>query len=255
MDFDHLETNQAPADVVRRLREQNWKATFVVLAIGFSICIIGAVVASQKDRDIAVIGERVHRVGMVVMLVGMIGFLIGQRLEQISKWLGHQMNYLNDPPIAALTTNEDSSREAASAPRTGSRFQFSLGTFFLATTGIGIMTGLLFSLPGLFIFPFAMICNLMLTVTLTITLIYGKGYLKTFCIGALIVSGTMVFANAGVFGYGMFVYNQISQFLPNYTLYRILVLSEWIVVVLLGFFGVFVRVMVERSSKLNSRRP
>ncbi len=68
-------------------------------------------------------------------------------------------------------------------------FQFSLKTMFLATTGVAVGMSLLFAAPRIVNLIAATCFFLLLPAVLTVVLVYGRGYQRTFCIGALFPAG------------------------------------------------------------------
>ncbi len=76
-----------------------------------------------------------------------------------------------------------------SEARPGPSFQFSLKTLFLVTIGVAVGVSLLFAAPMIVNAIAAGCFLLLLPAVLTVVLICGRGYTRTFCIGALFPAG------------------------------------------------------------------
>lgn len=91
-----------------------------------------------------------------------------------------------------------------SAPVAKPSFQYSLLTLFVLTTVLGVAFSLLFASPGWVRLLSALCVVVTLPAVLTVMLIYGRGYGRTFAIGALFPSGMTFCSTALVFTYATF---------------------------------------------------
>ena len=71
-------------------------------------------------------------------------------------------------------------------------WQFDLKTLFLVMTAMAVALSLLVAVPPIVRFISAGFLVLALPLVLTVVLIYGRGYRRTFCIGALFPAGLAV---------------------------------------------------------------
>ena len=81
----------------------------------------------------------------------------------------------------------------------GRRWQYSLRTLFVVTTLLAVMLSLLFASPGWVRALSALCWVTAFPAVLATALVYGKGYLRTFCLGTLIPSAWAMFSLAFVF--------------------------------------------------------
>ena len=96
-----------------------------------------------------------------------------------------------------MTTPEpDAQRDA---PRLR-RLQYSLRTLFGLTTAVAIACAVFFALPAWVSVVVAECVIISVPAVLTVMLIYGRGYTRTFCIGALFPAGICLSPVASSFG-------------------------------------------------------
>jgi len=71
----------------------------------------------------------------------------------------------------------------------GPSFQFSLKTLLVVTTSVAVGLSSLVAAPAVINLIAATCFLMLLPVVLTVVLVYGRGYQRTFCIGAMFPSG------------------------------------------------------------------
>ena len=79
--------------------------------------------------------------------------------------------------------------------------QFSLRTMFVLTTCMAFACAVLFAFPDMVTVPLLLALTIALPAVLTTFTIYGSGYLRTFCIGALFPATTTLCAVVYFLGY------------------------------------------------------
>ena len=134
-------------------------------------------------------------------------------------------------------------------PEAPPRFlQFSLGTMFVVTTAVAIVCSLLFSMPTVAGFPLLLVFSVALPAALTTVIIYGRGYQRTFCIGALFPAGMFLvmfpFIEPNVFRFPEFFRMNEADWL----VFRVVVVGFWVSSILVGSICVGVRRLVERRA-------
>ncbi len=100
--------------------------------------------------------------------------------------------------------------ESIQQPTKRRPFQFSLRSLFILTTVLAATLGLLFRAPPVVSVSTAGFFILSLPMVLVIVLIYGRGYTRTFCIGALFPTA---FSLWSVSDYPLFAYAIVG---PNF---------------------------------------
>ncbi len=93
----------------------------------------------------------------------------------------------------------------------GRPFQFSLRTMLVLTTVLAVVLSGLFAGPAWLTYVTAMALAIAMPMALTVTLIYGRGNVRTFCIGALFPAGAL----ATAFGPGLFFSYYVWAFLET----------------------------------------
>ncbi|MBN2578494.1 MAG: hypothetical protein JXB10_05835 [Pirellulales bacterium] len=77
--------------------------------------------------------------------------------------------------------------EARSRP-----WQFSLGALMAVITAAAVACSLFISMPNVYATPALIFISVGLPAVLTTVAVYGRGYKRTFCLGALFPAGTML---------------------------------------------------------------
>ncbi len=99
--------------------------------------------------------------------------------------------------------------ESCQQPTKRRPFQFSLRTLFILTTFLAAALGMLVTAPTIVRLCTAGFFTLLLPMVLVIVLIYGRGYARTFCVGALFPSAILLWP---VSGYPVFFYAIATDF-------------------------------------------
>jgi len=142
------------------------------------------------------------------------------------------------PQVDVASTSFD--REMEIEPRP---LQFSLQGMFLLMTVLAVAFSLLLAAPPVVRFIGAAFFLLALPTVLTVVLIYGRGYARTFCIGALFPAGTMLWP----FGSGvpMIMYGMGGDLGGAGWIPALYVAAAYVVSMIFGAIAVVVRRLVE----------
>ena len=81
------------------------------------------------------------------------------------------------------------------------RFQFTISQMIVLTTVVAIFCAATFAVPTWLSIMLANCFGLLVPMVLTVVLVYGHGYERTFCIGALFPAGFMGWQQFGPFAY------------------------------------------------------
>lgn len=149
---------------------------------------------------------------------------------------------------------------AARSIRPRARFQFGLGTMFLITAMVAVSCSLFFQMPNVVATPLLVLFMLVLPAVLTTVLVYGRGYQRAFCLGALFPAGTMLVCTSF-----MLVVHSISAY--EHTIaawadfaekvgpyYRPYAGIAWVSCFVVGFLNVVVCWLVERGARKRDLR-
>jgi Na+-translocating ferredoxin:NAD+ oxidoreductase RnfE subunit len=146
-----------------------------------------------------------------------------------------------------MSTNRDNSEPQTGIPP---RFQFGLSTLMWITTVTGIVCALSFTIPGEIAIPIMLFISVgVLPAVWTTVIVYGRGYQRTFGIGALFPSSVLLL---------MVPFGRLEPFRwggmrGEEALIRMLMLGFWVASLLVGVVCIGVRKFLE---KLNpSRKP
>ena len=133
----------------------------------------------------------------------------------------------------------------------GGPFQYSLRTMFIVMTVLAVALSGIFAGPEWLSMLTALFLALATPIVLTIALIYGGGYLRTFCIGALFPAGLILFSLGPGLSYPFFGMGRFGGSPGGEVgLYvAIFVLVAGIVIVVLGLLAIGVRWMVEAPQR------
>ncbi len=126
--------------------------------------------------------------------------------------------------------------------------QFSLSSMFLVTTAVAVVCSLTFSMPAVVALPLLVLSSVILAAVLITLIIYGRGYQRTFCIGAVVPFGvlllTLAFTGAIVFFDGPSSRGYRLSLVP-----RLVVVGFWMSSILVGAICVGVRKLVEKPRR------
>jgi hypothetical protein len=137
-------------------------------------------------------------------------------------------------------TDELQTRIPPEAPH---RFQFGLLSMFVITTVVAATCSLTFSMSNLVALPLFVLFSVIVTGVLITVIVYGRGYQRTFCIGAVVPFGVLLltFAFAGV----ILFLDGPSPRADGFSS-RVVVVSFWGSSILVGTICVGVRRLVEK---------
>ena len=151
-----------------------------------------------------------------------------------------------------MSTDQDNPEE----PQTGNppRFQFGLSTMFWVTTATAIACALLFPMPSWIAIPLMLFISVaVLPATWTTVIIYGRGYRRTFGIGAMFPAGIlMLFALFAFLEHGISVYRWGSPSEDDFW-FRLIMFGIWVSSLVVGLVCMGVRRLVEKRP--DSRKP
>ena len=151
-----------------------------------------------------------------------------------------------------MTTPEPDDPNAGGLAR---RFQYTLRTLFALTTAAAIACAVFFTLPP-WVSVVAAVCVIIsMPAVLTVMLIYGRGYTRTFCIGALFPAGVCFSPVASSYGLQIAV-NSLTELFdslePNIAV--LVFLNVYFAVVLgNGLLAVGVRRLMEAGQPTDPR--
>jgi len=142
--------------------------------------------------------------------------------------------------------------EAGRAP-----FQYSLRTMFIVVTAVGVALSGIFAGPPWLSLATGTFLGLMAPMVLTILLIYGRGYMRTFCIGALFPAGLFLYTlGAGlIFPFLRSAMGGYSYDPKTHMYVGIYMLVAGVAIVALGLLAMGVRWMVEAAQRRQHRKP
>ncbi len=104
---------------------------------------------------------------------------------------------------------EDSDAAVVSSVPARRKFQFGLRTLLVVMTGFAVLLSALFAGPIEVSFLVMMGVILAVPMCLTIGIVYGRDYLRTFCIGGVFPCGSIVL------GASLYVFPGIMYYLPS----------------------------------------
>lgn len=143
---------------------------------------------------------------------------------------------------------------SADDDRAGSA-QFGLGALLAATAAAAVACSLFFSMPPEVATPALILITLVLPVVVTTVLVYGRGYQRTFCLGAIFPAGTMLVCTSlmllihsvSAYQNDMNRWGEFAEKVGPY--YRPYVGMAWGACIVLGLLAVGVRWLVERGRR------
>ena len=94
-------------------------------------------------------------------------------------------------------------KDAASG-RSGRPWQYSMTTLLLVTAGTAMALAVLVSFPSTIAVPVLICLTIAIPAVLCVVAIYGSGYQRTFCIGALFPTGIMLYTTGWLMGLSLF---------------------------------------------------
>jgi hypothetical protein len=136
----------------------------------------------------------------------------------------------------------------------GAPVQYSLRTIFIVMTVLAVALSGIFAGPPWASMLTGLALSLLTPMVLTIAIIYGWGYARTFCIGALFPASTMLFLSASWFVARFFwdPYDVPGELIARWYI-GILALILFALVFALGLLAVGVRWMIEAPQRRERR--
>jgi hypothetical protein len=133
----------------------------------------------------------------------------------------------------------------------GAPFQYSLRTMFIVMTVVAVALSGILAGPRWLTVLTAVLLDVMTPMLLTIGLIYGRGYLRTFCIGGLFPTGAMVIALGLEFvSYRSINVWEITGPAGEFGLsVGVFILAAYVVTIAFGLVAVGVRWMIEAGQR------
>lgn len=132
----------------------------------------------------------------------------------------------------------------------GPPFQFTLQTMLIVTTVLAVACSLLFATTGAVRIVSGVCLLIFFPAVLTTVLVYGRGYQRTFCIGALFPAGAALMSFQYLFAYFSMIGGRGGD--PEDFGLAVFIALSWAASVVVGLVACGVRWMVESS---RGRRP
>jgi len=127
------------------------------------------------------------------------------------------------------------------------RFQFGLLSMFVVTTAVAVACSMTFSMSDAVAIPLFVLFSVILTGVLITVIVYGRSYQRTFCIGAVVPFGFLLFM-LGFIGFIFFIDGTPPRAEP--IRFRLAVDAFWGSSILVGAICVGVRRLLESQRKL-----
>jgi len=130
-------------------------------------------------------------------------------------------------------------------------FQFGLLSLLVVTTAVAATCSLAFSMSNEVAIPLLVAFSVLLTAVLITVIVYGSGYQRTFCIGAVVPFGVLLFtlAFAGVI---LFLDGPGARGEPFYC--RMAVVCVWVFSIVAGGVCMAMRRLVEKRPASRSNQ-
>jgi hypothetical protein len=152
-----------------------------------------------------------------------------------------------------------SPRQKTTRPQPGQPWQYSLKTLFLITLGLAVALAVVVSFPNGIAVPLLICLAIAIPAFLTVVAIYGSGYQRTFSIGALFPTCTLLYATGWLMGLtliegpGPSTFDSLGDWLELFDEvggpYRVYTGSAWLLAVAVGWMAVGVRYRLERRAR------
>jgi hypothetical protein len=144
-------------------------------------------------------------------------------------------------------------------PQPGRPWQFSMKTLLIVTIATALGLTIVVSLPNAIAVPLMICLTVAVPALLTVVLVYGSGYQRTFCIGALFPTCLLLYVTGWLFGLALInppvagELDDLDQWLrffegigPHYRTYAA---SAWLMAVIVGTLAVCVRWGLEARAR------
>jgi len=143
-------------------------------------------------------------------------------------------------------------------PQPGRPWQYSLKTLLLVTLATAVALGILVSTPSGIAVPVMICLTIAIPALLTVVVVYGSGYQRTFCIGALFPTCTALYVTGWFLG---LVQLELTDNSPRIvddwlelcegmgSVYRVYTANAWLLAILIGAAAVGVRRQLESRAR------
>ena len=139
------------------------------------------------------------------------------------------------------------------------RFQFGLRGLFVVTTVLAIFCGIVFRLPEQLAVAVSLCLLVSVPVVLTVVLIHGRGYARTFSLGAMFPAGLMFLSLLlSEYGFDVLVWEAVDDYLSwhDHRLLLCVFLGAYSVLVVgHGLLAVAVHWLLDRGQAGERREP
>ena len=152
-----------------------------------------------------------------------------------------------------------STEKDATSGRPRQPWQYSMKTLLLVTAGTAMALAILVSFPDPIAVPVLICLTITIPAILCVVAIYGSGYQRTFCIGALFPTGTMLYATGWLMGLSLIEapsvsdLNTLKQWLAFFdevgVPYRVYVGAAWLLAMVIGAMAVVLRRHLETRAR------
>ena len=147
----------------------------------------------------------------------------------------------------------------ATSGRPRQPWQYSMKTLLLVTAGTAMALAILVSFPNPIAVPVLICLTIAIPAILCIVAIYGSGYQRTFCIGALFPTGITLYATGWMMGLSLIEAPSVSdldtleQWLEFFdevgAPYRVYVGAAWLLAMIIGSLAVVLRRHLETRAR------
>ena len=151
-----------------------------------------------------------------------------------------------------------SPRQTTTRPQPGRPWQYSLKALFLITLGLAVALAVVVSFPNVIAVPVLLCLAIAIPAFLTAVAVYGAGYQRTFAIGALFPTGTLLYTTAWLMGVSLLEppsidLDSLEGWLAFFdhvgVTYRVYAGSVWLLAVAIGWMAVAVRYHLETRTR------
>jgi hypothetical protein len=135
------------------------------------------------------------------------------------------------------------------------RIQYRLRTLFGLTAGVAIVCSVVFALPNWAAVPILLAAFITFPAVLTTGLVYGRGYQRTFCLGALFPVGMAFLLTTPLFGNYVWFASLDGTGQGNEVLiFRIAIVVVFVLSLVVGMLCVATRRILEKQQSGQSMR-
>ncbi len=151
-----------------------------------------------------------------------------------------------------------SPRQKTTRPQPGRPWQYSLKTLFLITLGLAVALAVVVSFPNAIAVPVLICLAIAIPAFLTVVAIYGSRYQRTFAIGALFPTCTLLYTTGWLMGLTLIEgprppIDSLEDWLEFFDevggAYRVYAGCAWLLAVAVGWMAVAVRHHLEARAR------